>query len=125
MNRRCGMPRKKIYDWPGVEYHSTEWWRLWRVANADKYGEYRRKYQRDAFKLKPKQEHDRRKKYALKYPEKIKVYSIVSKVIKLGKLVRSACVDCGSTTKIHGHHEDYTKPLEVIWLCPVCHKKRH
>jgi hypothetical protein len=26
---------------------------------------------------------------------------------------------------IHGHQEDYSKPLEVMWLCTSCHQLRH
>lgn len=33
------------------------------------------------------------------------------------------CVKCGA--KAHGHHENYDKPLDVIWLCPQHHKDRH
>ena len=32
--------------------------------------------------------------------------------------------DCGES-RPHGHHENYDKPLDVIWLCPLCHKRRH
>ena len=26
---------------------------------------------------------------------------------------------------LHGHHEDYSQPLEVVWLCAPCHGLRH
>jgi hypothetical protein len=26
---------------------------------------------------------------------------------------------------LEAHHEDYSKPLEVDWLCPDCHGARH
>jgi len=36
------------------------------------------------------------------------------------------CQDCISCeTKLEMHHEDYAKPLAVIWLCRPCHLKRH
>jgi len=35
------------------------------------------------------------------------------------------CDWCGATGKIHGHHENYDRPLEVSWLCPSCHGQRH
>jgi hypothetical protein len=38
------------------------------------------------------------------------------------------CEDCGLATQaraLHGHHEDYSKPLVVVWVCRKCHGKRH
>lgn len=47
----------------------------------------------------------------------------VASAIRSGLLVRpSVCSRCGiSETKINGHHHDYSKPLEVEWLCYRCH----
>ncbi len=52
--------------------------------------------------------------------------SVVAWAVKCGDLVRPAiCEDCGNERKVHGHHEDYSKPLEVIWVCSRCHGRRH
>ena len=48
----------------------------------------------------------------------------VSRAIKAGSLVRSPCVRCGEQKSL-AHHEDYDKPLDVMWLCQPCHKQRH
>jgi hypothetical protein len=42
-----------------------------------------------------------------------------------GTLVQQPCERCGSREHIHAHHEDYNKPLEVIWLCRPCHRALH
>lgn len=57
-------------------------------------------------------------------PEKYKVWNTVAQAIKIGKLVSQPCIVCGEE-KSHAHHEDYSKPLEVIWYCPQHHRDRH
>lgn len=46
-----------------------------------------------------------------------------------GKLIKpELCEECGFPTRperLHGHHEDYARPLDVLWLCDLCHHKRH
>lgn len=35
------------------------------------------------------------------------------------------CQKCGLEKKLDGHHEDYSKPLSVVWLCRKCHRLVH
>lgn len=60
-----------------------------------------------------------------KYPERTKARLMVMNAIRGGDLVRGPCETCGSTEKTHGHHDDYTKPLKVRWLCRRCHVAVH
>ena len=39
--------------------------------------------------------------------------------------VPDMCRDCGANVKLDCHHMDYNNPLDVIFLCPLCHEKRH
>ena len=45
--------------------------------------------------------------------------------VKMGRVIKKPCEVCGATDRVHGHHEDYTKPLEVNWLCPKHHMELH
>jgi len=64
--------------------------------------------------------------YRSKYPMKYASHVITGNAIKSGKIVRALnCSECGSNEKIEAHHDDYTKPLEVRWLCEKCHKSWH
>ncbi len=60
-----------------------------------------------------------------RYPDKAEVYRIVAMAKKTGKLIPQPCESCGTSNKIHAHHDDYSKPLDVRWLCPLCHYSVH
>ncbi len=55
-------------------------------------------------------------------PVKMKAQNILNRAVKAGKIKRpSKCSKCGKTGKIQAHHKDYSKPLDVTWLCQTCH----
>jgi hypothetical protein len=51
-------------------------------------------------------------------------HSSVARAVRNGRLVRQPCCRCGEAKTV-AHHEDYDKPLKVVWLCQPCHKQRH
>jgi len=65
--------------------------------------------------------------YKDKYPTRHKANLLAQKAMEVGYLVKQPCEKCGKTEKIHAHHWSYkTKNwLNVIWLCPGCHRKEH
>jgi len=64
--------------------------------------------------------------YRKKHPMKYAANVIVNNYIRDGKLIKpSNCSVCNSDHLIDAHHDDYTKPLVVRWLCRKCHAFWH
>lgn len=59
-----------------------------------------------------------------KNPDAYKAHYLVGNAVRDHRLFKEPCLFCGGE-KVHAHHRDYTKPLEVIWLCPKCHHRLH
>lgn len=57
-------------------------------------------------------------------PDKRKAHITVGNAVRDGRLLRQACEICGAK-QVHAHHEDYSKPLEVKWLCSTHHAEHH
>jgi hypothetical protein len=64
------------------------------------------------------------RQYRLKNREKIRSRKIFNNAIKYGKISRKPCEVC-SSTNAEGHHDDYSKPLEVRWFCKEHHEQYH
>ena len=54
----------------------------------------------------------------------IRCRNAVHKMVKEGKLVPEKCAVCGKLPT-QAHHDDYNKPLNVIWLCRKHHGEIH
>jgi hypothetical protein len=59
-------------------------------------------------------------------PFKRRASVAINNAVSQGRMIKpTACQGCGWTGRLHGHHEDYSKPFEVEWLCSICHGLRH
>jgi ribosomal protein S27AE len=80
--------------------------REWKKANPERHAELARAYR-------------------ARNREKTKAQNQLNYAIRSGRVERQACELCGTDKKVHAHHHDYTKPLDVRWLCFRCHKASH
>lgn len=66
------------------------------------------------------------KYWTSKNKEKRKAHGIFMRALKKGIIFKAEkCIVCGSNGKLEAHHEDYNKPLDVLWLCISCHRCLH
>ena len=67
-----------------------------------------------------------KERYYEKYPEKRAAKEALRAAVRYGKIEKpNNCQECGQEALIHGHHTDYSKPLDVAWLCQTCHVRAH
>lgn len=90
--------------------------------------EHYREYERERFKRPERKEQARQSqlKQRRRSPEKAAARRKFARALKTGKIQRpDTCQECGAAGRIEGHHPDYSKPLEVEWLCFRCHRAAH
>jgi hypothetical protein len=136
--RKCGLEAEHYNSIPTC---CKECWKVrvrqTRAANIDYYREYDRQRSKLPHRVALNKEvanrpHNVAKKTAWTRERRRgdKAYqaahNAINKGIASGKIVKPLrCERCGAKRRLHGHHDDYTKSLEVQWLCSVCHTARH
>ena len=93
-----------------------------REDNIEKIREYDRERSRLPHRVAQRVECN--KIYRLSNPEKYKAHQKVQRALKKGDLKKQNCCVCGDE-KSQAHHEDYLRPLDVIWLCSLHHHSIH
>lgn len=64
--------------------------------------------------------------FRARYPEKAAAHDAVKKALQRGVLVKPSHCECcheKPLEPLHSHHENYRKPLTVIWACRSCHRE--
>ena len=87
---------------PAINKRNKEW----NDKNRDRISEYNKDYYAEC-----------KAKYAAK--------GKINYALRKGTIAKTDCTECGATEDIQGHHKDYDKPLEVVWLCRSCHQQLH
>lgn len=94
-----------------------------RILNIEKIRAY------DCFRAKlprrKKLSSDNRIIYRKKNPEKYKAHYFVMDALRSKKIIRPKNCEKCLRVDLHAHHDDYSKPLDVKWLCPVHHAEIH
>lgn len=91
-------------------------------ANRDYYRKYEAKRQQRAERRVANQRYQKTRRE--RFPKKYKARMALGNAVRDGRVQRHPCERCGSL-RVHGHHEDYSKPLDVVWLCVEHHHERH
>ena len=93
-----------------------------RNKNLEKIREYDRARGKESKRLKATAEITRA--WRAEDSRRAVAHSSVARAVRNGTLARQPCCRCGDAKTV-AHHEDYDKPLEIVWLCQPCHKQRH
>lgn len=99
--------------------------REWRQRNPASVLASKKKWRRRNPRAATEEKTRRRKRH----PEKNAAYRCVERAVLRGKLSKpAACPRCGrecEPQRMHAHHEDYSQPLNVEWMCFACHRDLH
>lgn len=85
--------------------------------------EHYREYERQRFSRQERKQ--KVAEYAKRRPSiKRQATYLTTNAIRDGRLIRQPCEKCGDA-KSEAHHDDYSKPLDVRWLCRKHHLEHH
>lgn len=97
----------------------------WALKNKARKAENRRRWGEEN----PERLKENMQRHKERNPEKARARWQIRAAVSAGRIEKPArCEDCNREFEpkaLHGHHEDYSKTLEVEWLCHGCHTKRH
>ncbi len=135
----CGGHFPQIELYVGITTHCKPCWREKVRKNREKLADYYIQYDK-ARAMRPDRIEARRayaqtengkehialarKAWQVGNPERRAAHIKVSNAIRDGKLIKAPCEVCGSQVS-DAHHDDYSKPLDIRWLCKTHHGEHH
>jgi hypothetical protein len=96
---------------------SVEW--------AKSHREWKRKKNNAYYSKRSAMRAEKTAKWRANHPDRRRAHQAVQTGKRNGTIIPKPCETCGSTHRVHAHHDDYSKPLEIAWLCHIHHMERH
>lgn len=107
------------------KYH-TEYSRIWKKENLDHVRKRDAKDQKNSRLRNPELTKQKNKLNNIRYKKQKLCINKLNFAIQMGRVARpKVCSKCLEEGSIEGHHENYDKPFDVIWLCKICHCGLH
>lgn len=123
--KSCAYAASKVWRSKNKEYLAKRY-AQYVAANRDKMRARQARYDARR-KLDPgfaKKSAERGRRYSLRYPDRHRARVILRRAVAAGRIIRPPCEVCGKPNA-EGHHTDYSKPLDVRWLCFKHHAEVH
>lgn len=103
----------------GLRSECRECKRKYRLENREKIRQYSREY----YQQHKKEAKEYNRRYRKNNREKKTAHDRVKYALRTGKIKKQPCA-CGCE-EVEAHHENYSHPLEIKWICVPCHNKLH
>ena len=103
----------------GLQGKCRECKRKYRLENREAIRQYTREY----YQQHKKEAKEYNRRYRKNNREKKTAHDRVKYALRTGKIKKQPCA-CGCK-EVEAHHGDYSRPLEVEWICVPCHNKLH
>jgi hypothetical protein len=98
--------------------------------NANKPADWKQKtkdkkaYQREWLAKRPGYGTELKRKWYNANRDRLRVKWAVKDALKAGKIQKLPCLVCGEI-KVEAHHTDYSRPIDIVWLCKPHHIELH
>ncbi len=126
-SRKKNREKKKVWDKKYRETHKEIIKSVWKIWYRDRNQDQIQKTREIARNFRKT---EKAKTWQIQYKKREEVRILanttLNNAVRDGKLVRPKnCSICDREGKIEGHHANYDKPLEVVWVCKECHVMIH
>ena len=128
----CQKIKMALYNKSSIgKLKHKEWAKKDKLINPEKW-RAKRKRGVDKFRNSPQGKEYFKKRYEslrVNSPEKIKAHNALNYAVLHNEIQKpdccSVCLKKTEKRNLIGHHEDYSKPLVVVWVCRLCHYNKH